>query len=158
MTALLQFVKRRTAASHRARTGRVSANVDTLRHPAAILLLFQFCAGPDATNGSDFSWGGGVSGCPMSESKTEWSKALSPREREVALLIGRGLSNKEVARALGLSAGTVKCHVHNILQKLGETRRYRLIAHLPSLPVAGIFAISSKITSTAEDNDQPCDE
>ena len=94
----------------------------------------------------------------MSESKTEWSKALSPREREVALLIGRGLSNKEVARALGLSAGTVKCHVHNILQKLGETRRYRLIAHLPSLPVAGIFAISSKITSTAEDNDQPCDE
>ena len=132
----------------------MSAIVDTLRHPAAILLLFQFCAGPDETNGSYFSWGGGVSGCPMSESKTEWSKVLSPREREVALLIGRGLSNKEVARALRLSAGTVKCHVHNILQKLGETRRYRLIAHLqevPSLPPAGTFDISSKTTSTAED-------
>jgi len=90
----------------------------------------------------------------MSESKTEWSKVLSPREREVALLIGRGLSNKEIARALGLSAGTVKCHVHNILQKIGETRRYRLIAHLqevPSLPPAGTFDISSKTTPTAED-------
>ena len=74
--------------------------------------------------------------------KTERSKALSPRESEVALLIGRGLSNKEVARELGLSAGTVKCHVHNILQKLGETRRYSLIAQLrevPSLPLAGTF-------------------
>jgi hypothetical protein len=38
--------------------------------------------------------------------------------------------NKEVARVLGLRAGTVKCHVHNILQTLGETRRYSLIAQL----------------------------
>ena len=57
----------------------------------------------------------------------EWSKLLSPREREVALLVVRGLSNKEVARELGLSDGTVKAHLHNIFQKLGATRRYNLI-------------------------------
>jgi DNA-binding NarL/FixJ family response regulator len=53
---------------------------------------------------------------------------LSPREREVAALVARGLSNKEVARELGLSDGTVKIHVHSIFQKLGTKSRYRLIA------------------------------
>jgi RNA polymerase sigma factor (sigma-70 family) len=48
----------------------------------------------------------------------EWSNILSPREREVALLIARNLSNKEIARALGLSEGTVKQHAHNIFRKL----------------------------------------
>jgi DNA-binding NarL/FixJ family response regulator len=47
-----------------------------------------------------------------------WSGALSPREREVALLVARGLANKEVARELGLSVGTVKLHVHHIFLKL----------------------------------------
>jgi DNA-binding NarL/FixJ family response regulator len=55
----------------------------------------------------------------MSASVNEWSKLLSPRERAVALLIAGGLSNKDIARELGLSLGTVKVHVHNILRKLG---------------------------------------
>ena len=63
----------------------------------------------------------------MSVSENEWTKLLNPRERAVALLIARGLSNKDIARELGLSLGTVKVHVHNILQKLGETSRNSLI-------------------------------
>jgi DNA-binding NarL/FixJ family response regulator len=59
----------------------------------------------------------------------EWSKVLTPRERQVALLVTRGLSNKDVARELGLSEGTVKIHVHNIFQKLGAKNRYGLIVH-----------------------------
>jgi DNA-binding NarL/FixJ family response regulator len=59
----------------------------------------------------------------------DWPKVLSPRERAVALLIGGGLSNKEVARELGLSPGTVKNHVQSILRKLGESRRNSLIIH-----------------------------
>ena len=55
------------------------------------------------------------------------SKRLTPREREVALLVARGLTNKEVARALHLSDGTVKQHVHNIFLKLGTRRRQTLI-------------------------------
>ena len=46
------------------------------------------------------------------------SRLLSPREREVARLVARGLANKEIARELGLSQGTVKMHVHSISLKL----------------------------------------
>ena len=51
---------------------------------------------------------------------------LTPREHEVARLVARGWTNKEVARALGVTDGTVKLHVHKILQKLGEKNRYAL--------------------------------
>ena len=54
-------------------------------------------------------------------------RALSPREREVAQLVVRGLSNKEVARRLQLSEGTVKLHLHSVFQKLGAKNRYSLI-------------------------------
>jgi DNA-binding NarL/FixJ family response regulator len=57
----------------------------------------------------------------------EWSSTLSPREREVALLVCRGLRNRDIARELGLSLGTVKLHVHSIFLKLGTRRRNMLI-------------------------------
>ena len=47
----------------------------------------------------------------------EWSKVLSHREPEVAVLVTHGLSNKKVARELGLREGTVKIHLHNIYRK-----------------------------------------
>lgn len=43
---------------------------------------------------------------------------LTPREAEIGELLSRGLSNKHIARALGLRLATVKNHVHNILEKL----------------------------------------
>jgi DNA-binding NarL/FixJ family response regulator len=56
----------------------------------------------------------------------------------VALLIGGGLSNKEVARELGLSLGTVKSHVHNIFQKLGvNSRRHLIVQHGTTARAAG---------------------
>jgi two-component system nitrate/nitrite response regulator NarL len=61
-----------------------------------------------------------------------WLHELTPREYQVALLVGRGLSNKEVGRELGVSDGTVKLHVHNIFQKLGERNRYGLIQRMVS--------------------------
>lgn len=48
---------------------------------------------------------------------------LSKRELQIASLIDRGLSNKEIARRLGIQATTVKNHVHNILDKLNVHRR-----------------------------------
>jgi DNA-binding NarL/FixJ family response regulator len=63
----------------------------------------------------------------MSASVIEWSNVLTPRERAVALLIAGGLSNKDIARELGLSQGTIQNHVHNILQKLGVRSRNSLI-------------------------------
>jgi two-component system nitrate/nitrite response regulator NarL len=48
---------------------------------------------------------------------------LTAREHEVAHLIGTGRSNKEIARQLGISVATTKSHVHNILGKLGVSKR-----------------------------------
>jgi DNA-binding NarL/FixJ family response regulator len=50
---------------------------------------------------------------------------LTPREREVALLMKMNRSNKEIAQELGISVHTVKNHVHNALSKLGIDRRYQ---------------------------------
>ena len=42
---------------------------------------------------------------------------MTRREREVVALIADGLTNKEIAEKLHLSAYTVKSHIHNILEK-----------------------------------------
>jgi two-component system nitrate/nitrite response regulator NarL len=49
--------------------------------------------------------------------------ALSPREREILVLLAGGASNKEIARALGVAESTVKIHVQHILRKLELTSR-----------------------------------
>ena len=51
---------------------------------------------------------------------------LTPREREVAELVGQALSNGEVARRLVLSERTVESHVRNILTKTGLRSRTEL--------------------------------
>jgi DNA-binding NarL/FixJ family response regulator len=66
-----------------------------------------------------------------------WLHGLTPREYQVVLMVGRGLSNKEVARELGVSDGTVKLHVHNIFQKLGARNRSDLIRRMVSSGSAG---------------------
>jgi DNA-binding NarL/FixJ family response regulator len=48
---------------------------------------------------------------------------LTPREREVLVLIGRGFPNKRIALELGLAEKTVKTHVGHVLAKLGVTDR-----------------------------------
>ena len=52
--------------------------------------------------------------------------ALTDREREVAMAIGRGLSNAEISRELYLSVPTVKAHVSRILDKLGADNRVQI--------------------------------
>jgi DNA-binding NarL/FixJ family response regulator len=54
--------------------------------------------------------------------------ALSPRELEVAQLLGQGLSNKDIASRLGISLPTVKDHVHRILDKTGLPSRLAVMA------------------------------
>lgn len=44
---------------------------------------------------------------------------LTPREREVLTLIAQGANNREIAKALYISEGTVKNHVTNLLNRLG---------------------------------------
>ena len=51
---------------------------------------------------------------------------LSPREREIALLASNGLTSKEIAERLFLSARTVDNHLQNAYTKLGVTSRAEL--------------------------------
>jgi two-component system, NarL family, response regulator DevR len=57
---------------------------------------------------------------------------LSPRELEVLELLGDEMTNREIARRLGLSAGRVKNHVSSILSKLEVRRRSEAAAYLAS--------------------------
>ena len=51
---------------------------------------------------------------------------LTNREKEVAMEAAKGLSNKEIARQLGIAETTVKIHVQHILRKLSLTSRVQV--------------------------------
>ena len=51
------------------------------------------------------------------------SLGVSAREYEALELLANGLSNKEIARALGVSPNTVKTHLARLYEKLGAARR-----------------------------------
>ncbi|MFG1607630.1 LuxR C-terminal-related transcriptional regulator [Actinoplanes sp. NPDC049265] len=57
----------------------------------------------------------GLAPCP--------APALTAREREVLGLLAEGMSNKQIARALGIAVRTVTVHVSNLLRKTGATSR-----------------------------------
>jgi DNA-binding NarL/FixJ family response regulator len=54
--------------------------------------------------------------------------ALSNRRQQVVTLVFEGLSNKEIAKKLGVAEGTVKGHLHAVYCQLGVQSRFELIA------------------------------
>jgi DNA-binding NarL/FixJ family response regulator len=53
---------------------------------------------------------------------------LTPREAEILTRVGQGMSNKAVARALGISVHTVKFHLEALFAKLEATSRAEAVA------------------------------
>ena len=53
---------------------------------------------------------------------------LTPREAEILTLVGQGMSNKAVARTLGISVHTVKFHLEALFAKLEATSRAEAVA------------------------------
>jgi DNA-binding CsgD family transcriptional regulator len=58
----------------------------------------------------------------------ELPNPLTGREREVALLVARGRTNRQIGRALGIAEKTTEVHVHNIIRKLGACSRAEVAA------------------------------
>jgi DNA-binding NarL/FixJ family response regulator len=61
---------------------------------------------------------------------TDRSVRMTSREHQVIELIAQGMSNKQIARELRISAHTVKSHVRNILEKLALHSRLQVAAYV----------------------------
>jgi len=64
-----------------------------------------------------------------------WYEALTDRERETLIWISRGLSNKLIAREMGISDSTVKVYVKSLLRKLNLHSRLELAAWVHAHPL-----------------------
>jgi NarL family two-component system response regulator LiaR len=53
---------------------------------------------------------------------------LTQREREILVMMSEGKTNKEIAKELSLSAGTIRFHVSNILSKMGVSNRTEAVS------------------------------
>lgn len=72
------------------------------------------------------------------------NESLTCREEDVLRLLGRGASNKEIARELSLSVSTVKHHVHHILSKLQMSGRAQAMRRVRDEPWMAPSAHSEK--------------
>jgi DNA-binding CsgD family transcriptional regulator len=69
------------------------------------------------------------------------SDILSPREQEIARMVARGYTNKEIAKVLDISSWTVSAHLRRVFSKLDVTTRAAMVARL--LRQAGSLAEKS---------------
>ena len=75
-----------------------------------------------------FGTAGGISAAvEASPEERARTLGLSGREVEIAVLIARGLKNKEIAAELFISVGTVRTHVYNLYRKVGAGNRVELV-------------------------------
>ena len=96
------FLLKDVTPEHLANSVRLVSTGDALLSPSITRRLVERFAGPE----------GGVPAVPADLS------VLTPRELEVLRLVGRGMSNSEIAENLTLSEATVKTHVARIFAKL----------------------------------------
>jgi DNA-binding NarL/FixJ family response regulator len=52
---------------------------------------------------------------------------LTPREREIVMLVGEGLANRAVADRLSVSVRTVECHVYQAMAKTGSPKTSKIL-------------------------------
>ncbi|MFF7390672.1 response regulator [Streptomyces scabiei] len=106
------FVLKDTAPAEIVEAVRRVAAGDPVLSPAVTRQLMAHAAGPG----------------PDTRRTTARSRVatLNDREREVAVAVGRGASNAEIAAELFMSVATVKTHVSRVLAKLGLNNRVQI--------------------------------
>lgn len=82
--------------------------------------------------------GEGMPAGVVARGEADLFEPLTHRELEVVQLLADGLTNKEVARRLGISDHTVKFHVNGILGKLGVETRTEAVVHAARLGLVAL--------------------
>ena len=70
----------------------------------------------------------GIRRIKMVPAEDDLTELLTPRQEEVLALLGEGRSDQEIAQTLHISEGTVRTHVHHILNRLGLENRTQAVA------------------------------
>ncbi|HEY0932614.1 MAG TPA: LuxR C-terminal-related transcriptional regulator [Trebonia sp.] len=136
-SAVLEGYHQQSAASAAGRLG--SARYTELHTAGAALTLAQVTA--LAIAGTDVLPEPAVPAAAGTAPGWQGSETLTAREREISLLVARGLPNREIATRLVISKRTVDAHVNHIFAKLGLSSRVQLTIWLrdrvpPRLPDA----------------------
>ncbi|MBV2367239.1 response regulator [Streptomonospora nanhaiensis] len=100
---------------------RVVARGEGMIAPAVTRRLIREFAGGAGAMGA--ARGAAAGGAPTAQIPPAAVAELTPREREVLGCVGEGLSNRQIARRLGITETTTKTHVSRILAKLGLRSR-----------------------------------
>ncbi len=77
---------------------------------------------------------------------------LTPRQRDILPLLAKGMSNKEIARALKIAEGTTKIHASSLLRILGVRNRTEAAVVAQDYLLAGRCTISPLAQSTLRDD------
>ena len=78
----------------------------------------------------------------IQRSRNSLSNPLTPAEQAICYLLIRGVSNKELARALGKSESTIRNQIHSIFLKLGVTTRTAAVCRLRELQISGSLTLN----------------
>ena len=111
-------------------TGRLAADVDDEALAAAVQAVASGLDVQDRAHRSSTS--------RVPRAAAELSEPLTPRELEVLELLAKGLANREIALALGISSHTAKFHVAQILEKAGAATRTEAVRQGLRLGLIGL--------------------
>jgi DNA-binding NarL/FixJ family response regulator len=81
---------------------------------------------------------------PSTPAAAEAEDNLSPREREVIVMLARGFLYKEIAEALNISVRTVDTYIRRIYEKLHVRSRAQAVAKYTSFPFADTRAAHAR--------------